>query len=97
MYVHRRVAVQLTLPLGSERTDHTATRPSAYRFGTLDAIWQCETHCHSGPSVQPRVDHTATRPSAYRFGTLDAIWQCETHCHSGPSVQYRVGGTAKRA
>ena len=61
MYVHRRVAVQPTLPLGSERTDHTATRPSAYRFGTLDAIWQCETHCHSGLSVQPRVDHTATR------------------------------------
>ena len=61
MYVHRRVAVQLTLPLGSERTDHTATRPSAYRFGTLDAIWQCETHCHSGLSVQSRVGGTATR------------------------------------
>ena len=59
MYVHRRVAVQPTLPLGSERTDHTATRPSAYRFGTLDAIWQCETHCHSGPSVQYRVGGTA--------------------------------------
>ena len=61
MYVHRRVAVQLTLPLGPERTDHTATRPSAYRFGTLDAIWQCETHCHSGLSVQYRVVGTATR------------------------------------
>ena len=75
MYVHRRVAVQPTLPLGSERTDHTATRPSAYRFGTLDAIWQCETHCHSGPSVQSRVGGTATRPRAYR-----------SHCHSGLNV-----------
>ena len=97
MYVHRRVAVQLTLPLGSERTDHTATRPSAYRFGTLDAIWQCETHCHSGLSVQSRVGGTATRASAYRFGALDVEWQCETHCHSGLSVQSRVGGTATRA
>ena len=43
------------------RVDGTATRPSAYRFGTLDAIWQCETHCHSGLSVQSRVSGTATR------------------------------------
>ena len=61
LHCHSGPSVPITLPLGSERTDHTATRPSAYRFGTLDAIWQCETHCHSGLSVQSRVGGTATR------------------------------------
>mgnify|MGYP000901632591 CR=1 FL=1 len=74
-HVHRRVAVQTILPLALERTDRTATRPRAYRFGTLDAIWQCKLHCHSTPSVRPRVGGTATRARAYR-----------SHCHSGPNV-----------
>ena len=74
-HVHRRVAVQTILPLAPERTDRTATRPRAYRFGTFDAIWQCKLHCHSAPSVRPRVGGTATRPRAYR-----------SHCHSGLNV-----------
>ena len=86
MYVHRRVAVQLTLPLGPERTDHTATRPSAYRFGTLDAIWQCETHCHSGLSVPPSYVHRRVAVWMTLPCTFTAEWQCNLHCHSGPSV-----------
>jgi len=60
-YVHRRVAVQLILPLGSERTDHTATRPSAYRFGTLDAVWQCGWHCPVRSPSSGSATYTATR------------------------------------
>ena len=30
-------------------------------FGTFDVEWQCEGHCHSGPSVQFHVVGTATR------------------------------------
>ena len=86
MHVHRRVAVQPTLPLGSERTDHTATRPSAYRFGTLDAVWQCETHCHSGPNVPPSYVHRRVAVWMTLPCTFTAEWQCNLHCHSGPSV-----------
>ena len=86
MHVHRRVAVQPTLPLGSERTDHTATRPSAYRFGTLDAVWQCETHCHSGPNVPPSYVHRRVAVWMTLPCTFTGEWQCNLHCHSGLNV-----------
>ena len=60
--VHHRVAVWAALPLGPGRTVRTATRARAYRLGTLDVKWQCESHCHSGLSVQPRAGGTATWP-----------------------------------
>ena len=68
--------MQTILPLTLERTDRTATRPRAYRFGTLDAIWQCKLHCHSTLSVQPRVDDTATRARTFHHHTFTAEWQC---------------------
>mgnify|MGYP000037444846 CR=1 FL=1 len=61
-YVHHQVAVWAALPLGPERTVRTATRAWAYRLGTLDVKWQCESHCHSALSVRSRVGGTATRP-----------------------------------
>ena len=61
-YVHHQVAVWAALPLGPRRTVRTATRARAYRLGTFNVEWQCESHCHSGLSVQPRAGGAATRP-----------------------------------
>ena len=85
-YVHHRVAVNITLPLGPERADCTATRHRSYRFGTLTPVWQSRPHCHSAPSVPRPHPFTATRPRAYRFGMLTPVWQPRSHCHSAPSV-----------
>ena len=68
--------MRVALPLGPERTVRTATRAWAYRLGTFNVEWQCESHCHSALSVQSRAGGTATRPWAYRFGTFDVEWQC---------------------
>ena len=95
-YVHHRVAVQLTLPLGPERTDCTAIWHRSYRFGTLTPVWQSRPHCHSALSVPRPHPFTATRHRTYRShchstlnatcGTFTVDWQCELHCHSAPSV-----------
>ena len=68
--------MRVALPLGPERTVRTATRAWAYRLGTLDVKWQCESHCHSALSVQSRAGGTATRARAYRLGTFTTEWQC---------------------
>ena len=61
-YVHHQVAVWAALPLGPRRTVRTATRARAYRLGTFNVEWQCESHCHSALSVQSRAGGTATWP-----------------------------------
>ena len=64
----------------------TATRPRAYRFGTLTPVWQPRSHCHSALNVPRPHPFTATRPRAYRShchsalnatcGTFTGEWQC---------------------
>ena len=65
-------------PGASKIEGRTATRPWAYRLGTLDIEWQCGMRCpvRSPPSGSVRC--TATRPRAYR-----------THCHSPLGVPIR--------
>ena len=105
-YVHHRVAVQLTLPLGPERTDCTAIWHRSYRFGTLTPVWQSRPHCHSALSVPRPHPFIATRHRTYRShchstlnatcGTFTIDWQCELHCHSAPSVPRPHPFTATR-
>ena len=63
-YAQARVAVQVTLPSGVERTVAVRSGPSGSATGTFGPEWQCGSHCHSlvnvqGLSVQCRV---AVRP-----------------------------------
>ena len=46
-----RVAVQLTLPNGIERTKAVRSGPSGSAIGTLEGEWQCSLHCHSVVNV----------------------------------------------
>ena len=56
------------------RVSGTATRPWAYRLGTLTIEWQCKWHCHSALNVQSRA--------------FTATWQY-TLCQE-PSWAYRL-------
>ena len=74
----------------------TATRPRAYRFGTLTPVWQSRPHCHSAPSVPRPHPVTATRHRTDRShchsalnvtcSTFTGEWQCEMRCHSAPNA-----------
>ena len=46
-----RVAVQLTLPNGIERTEAVRSGSSGSAIGTLKGEWQCSLHCHSAVNV----------------------------------------------
>ena len=74
-YVHHRAAVNITLPLGPERTQ----TPSLHCHSASNVpIWYAHARL-AVPAALPlgpeRTDRTATRPRAYRL-----------HCHSAPNV-----------
>ena len=67
-----RVAVQLTLPNGIERTKAVRSGPSGSAIGTLKGEWQCSLHCHSAVNVwwwnvQARVAVRSVRSGSDRY------------------------------
>ena len=56
----------------------TATRLWAYRYGTLDAEWQCTARCPVRSPTSGSVSCTAT-----------CLWAYRTHCHSPLIVPMR--------
>ena len=98
-YVHHRVAVNITLPLGPERTQipslHCHSAPSVPRPHPFTATRHrtYRLHCHSALNATCgtfTVDwqcelrcHSALNVMRNTF-TIE--WQCELHCHSAPSV-----------
>ena len=66
LHTQARVAVQLTLPNGIERTEAVRSGSSGSAIGTLKGEWQCSLHCHSAVNVwwwnvQARVAVPPTR------------------------------------
>ena len=96
LHAQARVAVQLTLPNGIERTESVRSGSSGSVTGTLEGEWQCSLHCHSAVNVwwwnvQARV---AVPPTRGR--TLKGQWQCRSGRPPGRRAPRLVPGCAPR-
>ncbi len=88
-----RVAVQLTLPNGIERTKAVRSGPSGSAIGTLGVEWQCHPHeaARLGPSGS--AAYTAKWHRAYQSGTLRPEWQCDRYARGRVAVPPTRGRT----
>ena len=96
-YAQARVAVQVTLPSGVERTVAVRSGPSGSASGTLRVEWQCDRYARvrSGPSGS--AGHTAKWRRAYRCGTLRVEWQCDRYARARVAVRITLPLAGERA
>ena len=95
-YAQARVAVQVTLPSGVERTATVRSGSSGSTTGTFGPEWQCGSHCHSlvnvqGLSVQCRV---AVRP--VRSGSSGSATGAPGYAQARVAVQVTLPSGVER-